>query len=40
LLKIANKEARNVLSNQEDYKTVIQELKEAIENSSKYICFN
>ena len=40
LLKIANKEAKNVMNNQESYSTVIEELKEAIENSSKYICFN
>jgi ATP-dependent DNA helicase RecG len=40
LLKIANIEARNVLNNEIEYKDVIDELKEAIEHSSKYICFN
>ncbi|WP_163192615.1 ATP-dependent DNA helicase RecG [Clostridium thermarum] len=40
LLKVANKEARNVLNNEEEYRAVIDELKEAIESSSKYICFN
>lgn len=40
LLKAANQEARSVLNHEEDYRAVIDELKEAIQNSSKYICFN
>ena len=40
MLKAANREARNVLNNEEKYKDIIAELKESLERTSKYICFN
>lgn len=40
MFKVANKEARKVINNEEMYKDVISELKESLERTSKYICFN
>lgn len=40
LFKMANLEARKVLKNEDEYKDIINELKTAMEKSSKYICFN
>ncbi|MDP4090809.1 MAG: helicase-related protein, partial [Bacillota bacterium] len=40
ILRTANREARNVLNNEEMYGEIIRELRESLENSSKYICFN
>jgi len=40
MFKAANREARKVLNNEEIYIDVIAELKESLERTSKYICFN
>ncbi|NLZ49823.1 MAG: ATP-dependent DNA helicase RecG [Clostridiales bacterium] len=40
MFRVANREARKVLDNEEKYKGLLEELKESLERTSKYICFN